>query len=461
MDRSDIPLGVRVELAHAEIQATARAHHVDALLVKGYAAAPGLYAPGRISSDVDALVHPEHAQRMVEALRSRGWETVSTFRSGSLFRHAQTMRHPSWGLVDVHRSFPGFELAPGELFDRLWSRRVRREIAAFPCDVPATLDHALVILVHAARSPESRQQDVGHLSEVLNPEDWRLLEERARELSASVAHAAATGHLARYRDHPSHDLWLVLSQEGSRSQEWRARMRAATTPWGKLRVALRAPLPNVDHLRMDLEREPTVVDIARATLARPATAVRDLVGGRARRRVDAEGGAASSGVTPDPHTAESPGPDPSPTAPTLQDQASAGESSWAHGDPPGDVRREQTGSPSSWLVRADEPGEEGSEVHRASPPGTLRPAPDVAAVELPEIPEVPGSGGVCLARVPGGRPLVLNDSAALIWSAALNVPENEVVDAVARTTGQEPETVRPDVLRFTSSLVTQGFLRRG
>ena len=40
MERSDIPLAARVELAHAEIQAVARARGVDALLVKGYAADP-------------------------------------------------------------------------------------------------------------------------------------------------------------------------------------------------------------------------------------------------------------------------------------------------------------------------------------------------------------------------------------------------------------------------------------
>ena len=66
----------------------------------------------------------------------------------------------------------------------------------------------------------------------------------------------------------------------------------------------------------------------------------------------------------------------------------------------------------------------------------------------------------CLAAVPGGQPLVLNDSAAVIWREALRTPETEVVDAVASATGQDPDTVRADVLDFVSSLVTRGFLIR-
>ena len=256
MERSDIPLAARVELAHAEIQAVARARGVDALLVKGYAADPRLYVRGRVSSDVDVLTRPSHADLLVQALHEYDWNTVSTFRSGSIFQHAQTMRHPHWGLVDIHRSFPGFETDPEELFDQLWAQRRTRLVAGYPCDVPRTLEHALIILVHAARSPESMTQDVGHLAEVLTEADWRRLEQRAAELEATVAFAAATGQLPNYRDRPTHDLWLVLSHEGTRSQEWRARMKAATTVGGKLAVALRAPLPNVDHLRMDLGREP-------------------------------------------------------------------------------------------------------------------------------------------------------------------------------------------------------------
>lgn len=303
MERSDIPLAARVELAHAEIQAVARARGVDALLVKGYAADPRLYVRGRVSSDVDVLTRPSHADLLVQALHEYGWNTVSTFRSGSIFQHAQTMRHPHWGLVDIHRSFPGFEMDPEKLFDQLWAQRRTRLVAGYPCDVPRTLEHALIILVHAARSPESLTQDVGHLAEVLTEADWRRLEQRAAELEATVAFAAATGQLPNYRDRPTHDLWLVLSHEGTRSQEWRARMKAATTVGGKLAVALRAPLPNVDHLRMDLGREPTALEITRATVSRPVRAVTELLTGRARRRPDTADrptAGASPGAAPPP-----------------------------------------------------------------------------------------------------------------------------------------------------------------
>ena len=434
MDRSEIPLPVRVELAHAEIQAVARAHGVDALLVKGRAADPRLYVPGRISSDVDVLVRPRHTRRMVEALRTRGWETVSTFRTGSLFRHAQTMRHPSWGLVDVHRSFPGFELPPQDVFDALWWRRVSRAVAGYPCDVPQALDHALIILVHAARSPESRHQDVHHLSGTLTAADWDALETRAGQLGASVALAAVTGTLPQYRDRPSHDLWLVLSQDGSRSQEWRARLRAAPTVPAKLHLALRAPLPNVDHLRMDLGRDPTVREIARTALGRPVTAARELLAGRARRRRDPRPPSEADHVRA---CAPPPLPAPAENRPGSRD--------------PGAGAPGRDGA-SSWLTAPSGVG--GAE---QAAPGTLRRAPDVAVVDMAGTPHAPV---VCVARVPGGQPLVLNDSAAVIWREALRTPETEVVDAVASATGQDPDTVRADVLDFMSSLVTRGFLIR-
>lgn len=488
MERSDIPLAARVELAHAEIQAVARARGVDALLVKGYAADPRLYVRGRVSSDVDVLTRPSHADLLVQALHEYDWNTVSTFRSGSIFQHAQTMRHPHWGLVDIHRSFPGFEMDPEKLFDQLWAQRRTRLVAGYPCDVPRTLEHALIILVHAARSPESMTQDVGHLAEVLTEADWRRLEQRAAELEATVAFAAATGQLPNYRDRPTHDLWLVLSHEGTRSQEWRARMKAATTVGGKLAVALRAPLPNVDHLRMDLGREPTALEITRATVSRPVRAVTELLTGRARRRPDTADrltAGASPGAAPLPggvHAAEhphevapahpgtvlpspAPGPDaassmPLPPAPgtpstapadtTAPDQPAAPDPR-VPGSPPA-----APGQPDSWLLG---PEPIASPARRApARAGVLRPAPGTAVVEVAPSETVLGS--VCLALVPGGRPVVLNDSAALIWHLAQSTPEDSLPQVLAEATGAPLTEIGPQVRDFVSDLVTQGFLSR-
>ena len=52
-------------------------------------------------------------------------------------------------------------------------------------------------------------------------------------------------------------LWKVVSQGGSRSEEWWARVRAAPNLGAALQVAARAPLVNVDHLAHRLGRRPT------------------------------------------------------------------------------------------------------------------------------------------------------------------------------------------------------------
>lgn len=443
MQRSDIPLAARVELAHAELQALAREAGADTLLVKGYATDRRLMHAGRHSTDVDVLVRPRHVARLTRALQAHGWETVSTFRTGSIFHHAQTMRHEHWGLVDIHRSFPGFEFAPEALFDELWERRTTQPVASFPCDVPQPLDQALLLVVHAARSPQNIEHDVGHLARVLAPQDWRLLEQRCEQLSASVAFAAATGRLPLYRDRPSHDLWLVLSHEGTRSQEWRARMRAATTLRAKLRIVASAPLPNIDHLRMDLGREPTAGDVLRVTLRRPVTAARDLLTGRARLRSTQDGpveNAASAVATRARADGVAPG------GPGEDDDAALSPA-------PGRT------TPAALLLAG------GDDTAEAAPPrGSYLAANDVAVVDAPPAVDlVPGTAEVAdvyLARVPGGAPLVLGGSAALVWRTALRVPEDRLLGDVAAAAGLDPEDVREDVQEFVSHLVTEGFLRR-
>ena len=312
MPTVDVPWPARLPLAHAAIQAHADHAGVDTLLIKGCATDERLCVPGRISTDVDVLVHPERASRFIADLTSAGWCTLTTFRTGSIFRHAQTMRHPAWGLVDVHRFFPGFQGEASATFRALWRDRMRTTIAGYPCAVPSLVDQALLLVVHAARGAMTIRQDVTHLRGVLSPQEWEVLRQRAEWLNAQVAFAAATGQLHDYRHDPSHDLWAVLSRGGTRSQEWRARMKAATTVGGKLAVALRAPLPNVDHLRMDLGREPTALEITRATVSRPVRAVTELLTGRARRRPDTADrptAGASPGAAPLPggvHAADHP-----------------------------------------------------------------------------------------------------------------------------------------------------------
>lgn len=458
---ADIPWPVRVRLAHAALQATASQANVDSLLIKGYATDRRLYFPNRSSTDVDILVRPSHVSRLVRELESLGWKTLTTFWSGSIFHHAQTMRHPAWGLVDIHRTFPGLDGDPEDTFEALWRSRTTLPIASYPCDVPSLLDQALVIVVHSARNTLTIHQDVAHLRSVLGPEDWDALRHRAEELGATLAFAAATGQLHRYQDHPAHDLWTVLSQGGTRSQEWRARMRAASTLKGKALVALSAPLPNIDHLRMDLEREPTRWEIAQATVHRPWLAIREVLSGRAKRQPDRSAHDDVSSPLDLPgmatHHPES----------TLSMDDSLGET-------PGKLAGLLTGgtpglneSPGSREVPAPQEESATTSAQAAASyrdAGTedrcaLRPAPNVAFVDdIETSASIDAFSPVYVAQLPERQPQVMEGSAAVIWRVALEAEPDRVVAQVAELVELDPEDIAADVNSFLTYLTDEKLL---
>lgn len=254
---------MRIRLGHALIERVAEKHDVNLLHIKGYSADDGLYQPGRVSSDVDVLIHPEHVSKLVEALQTKGWRTVTRFTTGSVFQHAMTLWHYTWGYVDIHRSFPGVDLPPNEFFEQLWRSRTTQLIAAVECNVPEPHHQALLIVLHAARDPYRGTSDVRHLRETMPQEDWDVLRILAERYGAGLAFAAATGALADFEDHPAHDIWAVVSAGGSRMQLLQARARAARSLRGRAKILLSSVTANRDHLRMALQREPGLMDYAK------------------------------------------------------------------------------------------------------------------------------------------------------------------------------------------------------
>jgi hypothetical protein len=93
-------------------------------------------------------------------------------------------------------------------------------------------------------------------------------------LGARLGFDAAFGRLDVHRGEPEYLLWKVASQGGTRAEEWRARIRAASGPWAKLRLIGRVPLVNVEHLTDLWGRPPTRREVVREFFARPARAVR-------------------------------------------------------------------------------------------------------------------------------------------------------------------------------------------
>lgn len=273
-----VPLQVRVQLAHAAVEWLARDSGVDVLHIKGPAVAPGLRTHGGSGTDVDVIVRPDGVDLLMDALGRHGWRVETSFDAGSAFDHAANLYHPSWGLLDVHRHYPGMDRDPAAAFAVLWERRRHVELGHVRCAVPDPLAQSLVLLLHAARSGhgEAEHPDVAPNWTDRTDADRRAIRELADRTGATVGLAAATGTLHEHAGDPEAALWEVFAHPGDRLDEWHARWRAARGPRAKASVAVRSLGVNRYYLRLRLGHEPTRTDVARAFVSRLGRAAGEL-----------------------------------------------------------------------------------------------------------------------------------------------------------------------------------------
>ncbi len=286
-DEVDIPLAVRVAFAHAAAQHLADDVGADILHIKGPALDPSLAGHRMGSSDADVLVRPAHVDRLLGTMRRHGWVMVTDFRTGSVFEHAATLRHASFGYVDVHRHFPGIAVPPPAAFERLWADRGGILIAGHEVAVPSVPAQALLLVLHAGRGLEwAGLEDVRVAWHDAAPDARTAVAALRDELDAGTAFAVAVG------EDPDGDdrnlaLWRSFAPGATRTQQWRARIAAAPDRRSALRLALSAALVNTDHLAMELGRPPTATDVLRAQARRVRRAtgeLRQAAVGRVRRR---------------------------------------------------------------------------------------------------------------------------------------------------------------------------------
>lgn len=268
------PIAARVHLAHAVVQKLADDAGIDLLHLKGPAVLPGLRAEGRHSSDVDVLVRPSHLSRLVAAVESVGFEQRTGFATGSVFAHAANWWHDDWGWVDVHVSWPGVTVDAEQAFDVLARDRVVRPIAHRDCHVPDRTAQRLILVLHSARSGGTA--DLDHAWSGAETHEQDAVRALAAELRAEVALAAGIGELELHRGDPTYLLWRHVTQGGSRLDEWRARLAAATTVRAKAELLTAAMRVNRDHLRMELGRAPTRTEVRARQRLRVRRAVTEL-----------------------------------------------------------------------------------------------------------------------------------------------------------------------------------------
>lgn len=153
--REGFGAGEGVELAYALVEQVARSRGIRVLMVKGPMAAEyGLRAP-RSVADADVLVEPRSFESLYELLLARGWHPRVARESPRFLEwHSRTLIHDSWPCdIDLHRYFPGFFSDPADVFEALWKgRRVRGQRNA-PAIVPSKAGMAVIVALHALRSP--------------------------------------------------------------------------------------------------------------------------------------------------------------------------------------------------------------------------------------------------------------------------------------------------------------------
>lgn len=241
-----VPVDVRVRLAHASVQTVADACGADVLHIKGPAVDPETN-PGRgPGTDADVLVRPQHVRIFLRGLSEAGWIMWCDFHEGSRFGHAASFHHRYFGMLDVHRNFPGLHNAPRDNFNELWTRRLSRSIGGVDCAVPDRLSERLILLLHAARTNPAHVDITNHWHR-LDPGERERLDRLAETLGSTVGLALATGRSHEVQGHPELALWREYG-ENERLEEWIARWRAA--PRARARVALLARAPRVNRFAL-------------------------------------------------------------------------------------------------------------------------------------------------------------------------------------------------------------------
>ncbi|WP_404443988.1 nucleotidyltransferase family protein [Microbacterium marinum] len=269
----DVPLAARLVLGRAAVQVLADRAGVDLLHLKGNVVDPSLRDAGLIGTDIDVLVRPDGVGALHTILLAHGWSLYSSFANGSPFEHAQTYWHDMWGYLDLHRLFPGIRAAPAAAFDRLWHDSAALDVAGVACRVPSVDAQLVVLILNAARGGGVAATPLERIWDEAAPARRAAVRDLVDALDAPVAFAAAFGRLDDVSAERDHALWSVIVRGGTRSQEWWGRVRAARGPLAAMRVAMRAPLVNIDRLRHQLGREPTAADVLRSFAARARMAV--------------------------------------------------------------------------------------------------------------------------------------------------------------------------------------------
>jgi hypothetical protein len=260
-----VPLPAAVLLCHALVAAAADRVGVRVLFVKGPTAQlQGLRSP-RISSDTDVLVPEESLSALVAELSSRGWLVRPEDPDKAFLQpHSITLYSPSWPCdIDLHFRFPGMEEEWGAVFDRLWSRRTRVDVAHRAITVPSSGDHLGILLLNELRS---RSDGSAQLDEIRD-----LAVERPHELLDFALGTGAVGPLRQVLELLPESQGVVYPRL---SRNWRWHTRTSSDSARRIIAVLQAPWREKPRLVLHSVFAP--LEVVRITDLRADASLRSL-----------------------------------------------------------------------------------------------------------------------------------------------------------------------------------------
>lgn len=261
---AELSVAEGVLLGHVLVSHVADSLGIRIILIKGPLSVMQGLRRTRTSGDVDVLVAPGDLQKLIQALRRRGWrERPGTVDNRVFAQHSITLFQPEWPcFLDIHFCFPGMDKSATECFEVMWDDSAVRKLAGYDVRVPSTALGILLLALHGLRSPHlpSSRAELEYLASVT----------QRRSLSSDVLRVAVgTGSLAAARPFLENCLPEGALREWPQpSTEWRHRTMASApgsarliavvyAPWRcKPKLIFRAVIPSInDFLDQDMHAD--------------------------------------------------------------------------------------------------------------------------------------------------------------------------------------------------------------
>ena len=193
---SRVRLEESAPLVHALVSRAASDIGLRVLAIKGPALALQGLRADRPSADVDVLVHPDELDQFIQHMVGMGW-FKGLVASAPVVRpsHSVDLLSEFWPTgIDVHHYFPGFMADAGDVFDLLWARRCKVDLAGVAVPACDRVAHTALAALHYLRDPQSPMYGT-RLSDLTKRAQHTLTQRDMLDLIALAEETGAVGPL--------------------------------------------------------------------------------------------------------------------------------------------------------------------------------------------------------------------------------------------------------------------------